>query len=117
MNSGNLFTGIPNKIPDEITETLVFGPNTVVERIVSRGHRTPDGFWYDQDLTEWVMVVTGSAKLEFAEGTVIDMNPGDWVVITPHDKHRVAWTKPDCDTVWLAVFYSEDKPCHITDEE
>lgn len=112
MNIGNLFAAIPTELSDEFTETLASGQNITVERIISRGHRSPDGFWYDQDRAEWVMVVTGGAQIEFKDGTVRDMGPGDWVTIAPHEKHRVAWTKPNCDTVWLAVFYSEDTPCH-----
>jgi cupin 2 domain-containing protein len=34
------------------------------------------------------------------------MHPGDHIIISKHVKHRVEWTDPDRDTVWLAVFYN-----------
>ncbi|HDS74901.1 MAG TPA: cupin domain-containing protein, partial [Firmicutes bacterium] len=103
MDAGSLFSNVPTALLDEFTEILVSGQDVTVERIVSHGHRSPDGFWYDQDRSEWVMVVSGNAKIEFADGAIRDMNPGDWVTISPHEKHRVSWTNPECDTVWLAV--------------
>lgn len=76
-----------------------------VKRIVSRGHSSPPGFWYDQDETEYVVVLVGGAKLELEGGEARTLEPGDWIEIPPHVRHRVASTRPDQDTVWLAVFY------------
>jgi cupin 2 domain-containing protein len=33
------------------------------------------------------------------------LEPGDWTDIKAHVRHRVEWTAPDEDTVWLAVCY------------
>lgn len=77
-----------------------------VERIVSRGHTSPDDFWYDQDEHEWVLVLSGRAVLRFEDGDVA-LGPGEHVDIPAHVKHRVQWTSPGEDTVWLAVFYDE----------
>jgi cupin 2 domain-containing protein len=99
----NLFSDIPESIPDELTTVLQKGHGARVERIVSLGHRSPDGFWYDQPEDEWVMVLNGAARLEF-EGGFVEMREGDWITIPAHRKHRVAWTTPDEPTVWLAVF-------------
>jgi cupin 2 domain-containing protein len=33
------------------------------------------------------------------------MHPGDYVLIEPHCRHRVAWTHADEQTVWLAIYY------------
>jgi cupin 2 domain-containing protein len=30
------------------------------------------------------------------------------VLIGAHEKHRVEWTSPDEDSVWLAVFYRDE---------
>jgi cupin 2 domain-containing protein len=77
-----------------------------IERIVSRGHHSQVGFWYDQDETEWVLLVAGSAGLQFAdESEPIELTPGDFLEIPPHRRHRVAWTDPDQETVWLAIFH------------
>jgi cupin 2 domain-containing protein len=99
----NIFNDIPESIPGELTTVLQQGRGARVERIVSLGHRSPDGFWYDQPEDEWVMVVKGAARLEF-EDRVLEMEAGDWITIPAHQKHRVAWTTPDEPTVWLAVF-------------
>ena len=85
---------------------FVRSPDVRIERIVSQGHCSADGFWYDQDENEWVMVVQGHATLEYEEtGHVVEMKAGDWVDIPAHCRHRVAWTDPDQPTIWLAVFY------------
>ena len=76
--------------------------------IVSHGHASSEGFWYDQDENEWVIVLTGTARLRFEEETV-EMKPGDFVNIPSHRKHRVEWTTPGELTIWLAVFYCSKK--------
>jgi cupin 2 domain-containing protein len=102
----NLLSSIPATLPDEITETLVQAKHVRIERIVSHGHSSPEGFWYDQDESEFVLLIHGAARLRF-ENEVIEMKPGDWINILAHRKHRVEWTTPDEKTVWLAVFYGE----------
>jgi cupin 2 domain-containing protein len=91
-------------IPEELTTILQEGHGVRIERIVSQGHSSPAGFWYDQPESEWVLVLKGAARLEF-EDRVVEMSPGDYVYIQAHQKHRVAWTTPDEPTVWLAVHY------------
>lgn len=88
-----------------MTERLAGNAHARVERIVSRGHASPPGFWYDQDETEWVMVVRGSARIRFFDDSVLEMRAGDHVTLPPHTRHRVEWTAPDQDTVWVAVFF------------
>lgn len=91
----------------ERTETLLRRPGLRVERIVSRGHRSPDGFWYDQDEGEWVTVTEGAALLRIeGRDDPLRLGPGDHVDLPAHVRHRVEWTDPERDTVWIAVFYS-----------
>ena len=101
--TNNLFTDLPSNLPDELFTTLVEATNLRIERIVSHGHSSPEGFWYDQDQHEWVVLLKGAARLRF-EGEIVDMMPGDFVNIPAHTKHRVEWTTPDEPTIWLAVF-------------
>ncbi len=75
-----------------------------IERIVSRGHVTPPGEWYDQDTHEWVVLLTGSATLTFEDRSET-LAAGDHVLIPAHRRHRVEWTDPAQPTVWLAVHY------------
>ena len=101
----NLFANIPLDLPEELFEELAAGSAVKIERIVSRGHVSPAEGWYDQDQPEWVMVVQGKAVLAFSDKDSITLAAGDYVTIAAHEKHRVDWTSPDEDTVWLAVHY------------
>ena len=47
-------------------DTLLARPGVRIERIVSAGHVSPPGCWYDQGGDEWVAVVEGAAMVEFA---------------------------------------------------
>ncbi len=100
---------LPPSIPDELTETLEETKNVRIERIVSHGHASPKGFWYDQDENEWVIVLKGQAKLRLeGKNEPMEMGPGDYLNIPAHQRHRVEWTTPDEPTIWLAVFYDEE---------
>ena len=104
----NIYEKIPIDLPEEWVDILVSkGDGGIrIERIVSRGHASPRGFWYDQDRNELVILLKGSAGLRFEDGedTVV-LQPGDWINIPAHQNHRVEWTDPDQDTVWLTVHY------------
>ena len=100
----NLFADIPTHLPDELFTTLLDATDVRIERIVSHGHASLEGFWYDQDRHEWVVVLKGAGRLR-VEDDVLEMQPGSFVNIPAHRKHRVEWTTPDEPTIWLAVFY------------
>ncbi|MGF1702172.1 cupin domain-containing protein [Photobacterium makurazakiensis] len=103
----NIFSNIPSQLPEEIFEDIVSTENVRIEKIVSKGHTTPAAEWYDQEESEWVMVLQGQAKILFEEGMrEVVMQAGDHINIPAHQRHRVSWTKPDSETIWLAVFYS-----------
>jgi cupin 2 domain-containing protein len=105
----NIFSSIPAPLPDELTEVLRAADGVRIERIVSLGHASPPGFWYDQDQAEWVIVLQGRAKVRFEEEAApIDMKPGDFINIPAHRRHRVEWTTPEEPTIWLAVHYHPD---------
>lgn len=103
----NLFTDVPDRLPDELLETLLAGGAFRLERIVSRGQASADGFWFNQDRPEWVVVLRGSARLRFEGEEPFRMGPGDFINIPAHKRHRVEWTTPDEPTIWLAVHYDE----------
>jgi cupin 2 domain-containing protein len=104
INSGNLFTGLARKFTEEWITVIADKSGTKIERIVSGGHASPPGFWYDQDWTEWVLVISGMAGLLFrGEEAPRILGPGDYVEIPPHLPHRVEWTDANQPTIWLAV--------------
>jgi cupin 2 domain-containing protein len=98
---------VPGHVAEELVTVLAEGRHVRIERIVSTGHASPDGFWYDQDDHEWVILLKGEAKVSFEDAEAIHLKPGDHVLIPAHRKHRVAWTKPNESTIWLAVFYRD----------
>ncbi len=113
MRKGNIFhTENPvNRLDEEFFETMLTGNDCRLERIISNGHSTPVGQWYDQELDEWVLLVQGKATLEFENRLLISMNPGDYLFIAAHQKHRVASTSTDPACFWLALhgkFATED---------
>ena len=101
----NLFQDIPGDLPGELFDTLVRGEGVHIERIVSKGHASMENSWYGQEHDEWVLVLRGSARLAFQDGRVTSLGEGDWLEIPAHLKHRVAWTDPSRETIWLAVHY------------
>ena len=103
-----LFADLPARLPADLIGTLLEAANVRIERIVSHGHASPEGFWYDQEQHEWVVVLKGAARLRFEDETV-EMRPGDFVNIPAHRKHRVEWTTPDEPTIWLAVHYGDQR--------
>jgi cupin 2 domain-containing protein len=106
METGNLFHAIPNTLPIEIAECLVLSKGVKIERIVSKGHHSEAGFWYDQPQHEWVLLVKGEAALRFEQGDkTVHLTPGMYLNIAAHERHRLEWTAADQETVWLAVFY------------
>ena len=106
IDNGNLFAGIPNSLPHEQIDALLSTPHVRIERIVSQGHSSPPGFWYDQDKPEWVIVVAGSAAVLFeGEAAARTLMRGDYLHIPAHARHRVEWTDKDAPTIWIAVHH------------
>jgi cupin 2 domain-containing protein len=107
MQCENLFAAIPPKLAAELFTTLHRAEGLRIERIVSEGHRSPERFWYDQNEHEWVVVLKGQAAIQFDDQPQpVELVPGSYLSIPAHRKHRVAWTSPTEQTVWLAVYSS-----------
>ncbi len=105
--TSNLFADLPSSPQsEERLLTLLQRPGLKIERIVSTGQSSPPGFWYDQPDAEWVVLLSGSAQLRFAdEPEPRTLRPGDFVEIAPHRRHRVDATSRETATVWLAVYF------------
>ena len=105
----NLFGALPAKSAPEQFIELLTRPGLRIERIVSNGQASPPGFWYDQPDGEWVLVVQGEASLRFAdEDQPRQLKAGDFIDIAAHRRHRVEWTTPEQQTIWLAIHYASD---------
>jgi cupin 2 domain-containing protein len=101
----NIFDALPQHMPREVVQTLIQSADVRIERIISHGHASAPDFWYDQPQHEWVVVLKGSARLQFEDG-MVEMKVGDYINIPAFRKHRVDWTTPDEPTVWLGVRYA-----------
>lgn len=111
LEPGNLFSDVPQTSSDELFTQIASGRCVRIERIVSSGHKTPAGEWYDQDQDEWVLVLKGGATLSFEDqSAALDMREGDYVLIPAHCRHRVSWTDEAEPTVWLAVHFDAAEP-------
>jgi len=103
--SGNLLADLPLAgHSEEGFETILIQEGVRIERIISTGQVSYDGFWYDQPWPEWVLLVQGSAKIKFDdEANARALSPGDYLYIAPHHRHRVEFTQDSPATVWLAI--------------
>ena len=102
----NLLDTSPVHTPDELFITVLRANNFRIERIVSCGHVSPPDYWYDQEENEWVMILEGNAALQFeGEAEPVKLGRGSCLNIPAHARHRVVWTDPNQNTVWLAIYY------------
>ncbi len=101
----NFFDLPDTDLQEELIELISGNENVKIERIISDGHRSPEGFWYDQETDEFVLLLSGKADLKFEDGTKLEMRKGDFITIPAHFKHRVEKTSTDEKTLWLAVHF------------
>ena len=98
----NIFETPQFPLTEEATEILAGNKNIRVERIISAGQVSG---WYDQTETEFVVLIEGSAVIEFENGGNIMMSRGDTLLIEPRERHRVSYTSIEPPCIWLCVFY------------
>ena len=102
--SGNIFdlNGLKTG-SGEVFEDLLNNGNLRVERIISSGQVTPEGTWYDQEQDEWVIVLKGQAVLELEGKDPLTLDPGDYLLLPAHCRHRVIFTTESPECIWLAI--------------
>jgi len=102
----NLFASVPPVVAEEQIVPIVETESFRLERIVSTGHATLPGKWYDQACDEWVLVLRGSAGLLFeGDHEPLTLHAGDYLTIPARRRHRVEWTDPAEPTIWLALHF------------
>jgi cupin 2 domain-containing protein len=106
MERNNIFDFLPENLDQEAFDLLLQSDHVKIERIVSKGHTSPESGWAVQEQNEWVMVLRGGATLCFESGDEVSLAVGSHVNIPAGTKHRVSWTTPEVETVWLAVHYA-----------
>ncbi|NLO18874.1 MAG: cupin domain-containing protein [Ignavibacteria bacterium] len=106
MKVSNIFQNIPKDFKEEFFENLLENDHFRIERIVSLGNITPKGEWLVQEETEFVLLLSGAAKLIFFENNeTVDMKAGDYILIPIGTKHRVDWTDESECSFWIAVHF------------
>jgi cupin 2 domain-containing protein len=101
----NLFDDLVTPDGTERFDELLARPGAVIERIVSTGQATPPDAPYDQAWDEWVLLISGAARLWLDGAGEVPLAPGDHVLIPAYCRHRVLWTQAEPPTVWLAVHF------------
>ncbi|KAA2212204.1 cupin domain-containing protein [Teichococcus oryzae] len=109
---GRLAAGGPRPSPGEecFLDLLAAPSGARVERILSLGASSSPDFWYEQGWDEFVLLVSGAARLVFQDGGECRLEAGDYVILPAFCRHRVAWTDPDRETLWLAVHMPASPP-------
>lgn len=105
VNVANIFQCLPKSLDDEAFEILLQKGDLKIERIISKGHTSPATGWYDQAQDEWVMVLQGEAIITLKDDNDYPLVSGDYMTIPAHTKHKVTWTIPELETIWLAIHY------------
>jgi cupin 2 domain-containing protein len=105
ISKKNILLGIPEKLSEEYFEEIISSNQFKLERIVSEGHKSPKDFWYDQEKDEFVMLISGSAEIQFENEPAVQMVKGDYLIIPAHKKHRVEKTDLIQQTIWLALHF------------
>lgn len=86
-------------------DVLIERNGVKLERIVSFGHPTPSGRWYEQPQTEWVALLRGEATIVYDDRPADHLQAGSTLLIEPNVKHRVEQVSDDA--VWLALHVME----------
>ncbi len=103
MKPENIFAQIAEAGEEEQFDLLFKSPNCRIDRIVSAGHSSPKGFWYDQENDEFILLIQGEATLEF-EDRKVTLKKGDYMHIPKNFKHRLDSTSIEPVCVWLCGF-------------
>ncbi|MDC0302969.1 Nif11 domain/cupin domain-containing protein [bacterium] len=102
----NLFQTPCPPIGEEASRELASGTGWTLNLICSNAFSSPAETWMDQSEMEWVLVLRGSAQVSFKEAdAVMDLSPGDHLLIPPNCLHRVERSDPDPGTLWLAMYW------------
>jgi cupin 2 domain-containing protein len=119
---------ILKKVKDDMKRNIFFRgridswvetKNLRVERVVAHGQASLDVASCETPVNQFVLLLEGEARLEvetekvnlmpgtgrLLENVKVNLTPGDHILIPQHTRHRVDWTSPDRETVWLTVYF------------
>lgn len=106
QSNDNLFQAECPNPGTEIKRQLAAGAGWTLMLINSNAFISPEGEWFDQAASEWVVVLRGSAQLRLSSPErLLDLRAGDHLMIPPHQRHRLERTDPHPGTLWLALHW------------
>jgi cupin 2 domain-containing protein len=106
---GNLLNLEKIELPsiEEKFISIINSKNIKIERIISSGQITEEGVWLEQDNDEFVVLISGEAKIKLENlNEVINLKVGDYMLIPKNSKHRVEYTSTTKPTIWLAIHFN-----------
>lgn len=103
----NIYDFETDGLKEELVTVLHEDGHVRVERIVSTGQCSPDGFWYDQDEDEWLTLVQGESTL-LVEDKPVRLQAGDTCFLSAHQRHRVESTSTEPPCIWICVFIKQE---------
>ena len=109
--AASLFADLPTNLSEEVFTTLIDTDGVTIERIVSHGQASPEGFWYDQPRREWVVVLSGWTRLRFEDGDV-ELAPRETSSTSRrHKRHprRMDFRGGRADDLALAVHFGPEE--------
>jgi cupin 2 domain-containing protein len=103
----NYYTGYEESPLLENYFDLLIGSKFRLEKIVSKGYKTPEGKWLNEDNDEFVLMLKGKAELLFENKQKIVLVEGDYFIIPANTNHKVLKTsvKPLC--FWLTIHFKK----------
>lgn len=105
---GNLLAEPLPASGEESVRDLQSGPGWRMQLIQSCAAASAEGFWYEQEEHEWLVLLRGSARLALERpAELLDLSVGDALYLAPHRRHRVERTDPDPGTLWLVLFWRD----------
>ena len=76
-----------------------------IDQIISKCHRSPASGLHEQAHNKWGIVLKRQAIILFNNQNEVHLNEGDYIEILALQTHRVSWTDPQIEMLWLAVHY------------
>lgn len=113
----NLYSALPEATRAEVFTDLLKRPGLKIERIVSHGQVTPDDTPLVQAEDEWVILLSGKARMQIEDSDEVTLNAGDYLYIPAGQLHWVTWTDPNQVSVWLAVHIEAEPSAAVGSEK
>lgn len=98
----NIFENIELAGEEEQFDLLQKGLHYRIERIVTSGHSSPEGFYYEQENDEWIFLVQGEVILEMEE-KYVQMKTGDHLFIPKNCRHRIEKSSVEPVCIWVCI--------------